>query len=118
MARSLKTVNEIHNYVSMVTAAANHHASSVASIIPYIESAVLMRLNLSNDDVSIYERNGKLARTCWVKFGGPPARRWVFSYNYNQQKIDLRKGSIQGNVIFQFDNSTPISVINAQIANL
>jgi hypothetical protein len=118
MAISLTTLPQINAYVAKVISEAQHHAAPVAAVIPPLAAAVIARLNLAIDDVSIYQRNGKLARTCWVTFGGTPSRRWVFSYNYAQQKIDLRQHSVQGPTVFQFDNSTSAAAIAAQVASL
>ena len=70
MARHLRTNIEIDNFITKVIAEANHHAPNVGAIIMPLSSAVRARLNLAVDKVEVYERNGNLARTCWVTIGG------------------------------------------------
>lgn len=115
MARRLTTNNQINAFINKVTAEANHHASGVAQIILPLSQAVRARLNLAQDRVEVYERLGQMARTCWVTLGG---KRYVFSYNYSTIKIDLRDGSLQGPLVFQFDNRTTLASIRRVVASL
>lgn len=115
MARALTTDPQIDAFISKVIAEANHHAPSVASIIMPLSVAVRARVNLTLDRVEVYERNGRLARTCWVTIG---SNRYVFGYDYDTRTILLRARGIQGAVIERFDNSTPQSVINSRTASL
>jgi hypothetical protein len=115
MARRLHTNKEIDDFIDQVIDAAMHHAARVAHIIEPLSKAVRSRLNLSVDRVEVYERNGKLARTCWVTVGG---QRWVFSYAYGAGVIELRQGSTQGPVVFQFDNHTPAASLHRQVSAL
>jgi Integron cassette protein VCH_CASS1 chain len=115
MAKKLTTNAEIDAFITKVIGEANHHAPSVNAVIYPLSQAVRAHLNLSVDEVLVYERNGKLARTCWVMVGGS---KYVFSYNYKQKKIDLRVTSTKGRVIYQFDNNTATSAILAQAAAL
>lgn len=111
MARRLPTVAHINAYVAAVTTAATHHAPNVEHAIGPLARAVVQRLNLPIDNVSVYERNGQLARTCWVTIGG---NRYVFTYNYSSHEIDLRQHSTQGQLLFSFDNATTLAAITAQ----
>ena len=115
MARKLNSKQEIRDFVVKVTAEARHHASEVENIISDLEHEVLNKINLPTDTFTVYERNGQLARTCWVVFSG---NRYAFSYNYEKKKIELREWSIQGDVRTAFDNSTPASLVKSVIAQL
>ena len=115
MARRLHTNVEIDNFISRVIAEAAHHAGNVQSVIQPLSDEVRLRINLARDKVEVYERNGNLARTCWVTIQG---KRYVFSYNYQSQCIDLRDHSLQGAVRYQFDNSTLLSDIQREAASL
>ena len=108
MARNLTTTQQINNYVQAVIQAANHHAPNVSSVISMLEREVLNKLNLGPDTVKVYERNGQIARTCWITLNGS---RYVFTYNYNSHKIDLKTKGLQGNLIADFDNSSSNSAI-------
>jgi hypothetical protein len=115
MARKLATNSQIDAFISAVITQAQHHAPQVVNVIQPLANAVRARLNLARDTVHVYERNGHLARTCWVKRAG---RRYAFSYNYDQGVIDLRRGGIQGPTIFQFSNSTTARQIKRQARRL
>jgi hypothetical protein len=115
MARQLKTNTEIDAFITRVIGEANHHGANVNSIIKPLSDEVRNRLNLGIDRVEVYERNGKLARTCWVTLEG---KRHVFSYNYHTQKIELRSKTLQGAVLFEFDNNTTQADIVREVAKL
>lgn len=101
MARHLKTRTEIDEYVAYVDKEAMHHAPRVQDVVVPLANAVLSRLNLLTDKVEVFERDGKIARTCWVTLAG---KRYVFSYDYKNRQIVLRKQSVQGAEMFRFDN--------------
>ncbi|MQW86000.1 hypothetical protein [Sinorhizobium saheli] len=115
MARQLLTNVEIDDFIAKVIREANHHAPNVGAVITPLSNAVRARLNLATDKVEVYERNGQLARTCWVTIGG---RRYVFTYNYGSGQIDLKAGTLQGAIRSSFDNSTQASTITHQAARL
>ena len=115
MARNLKTDNDIDNFISKVIKEADHHATRVMDIIQPLSDEVRKYLQLGLDKIEVYERNGKLARTCWVTLKN---KRYVFTYNYDEQFIDLKKGSLQGQLIFQFDNSTSLQDLKKIVAQL
>lgn len=115
MARQLETDEEIDKFIMDIRRAAEHHGPNVHSIIQLLSDEVRERLDLKRDTVEVYERNGKLARTCWITIGG---KRYVFSYNYNREQIEIKKRSIRGAVIFSVDNATPRAKIVCNINKL
>lgn len=115
MARRLETDAEIDDFMDKVKGEAEHHAGAVQDVIQPLSDAVRQRIDLTRDKVEVYERNGNLARTCWVTIDG---RRYAFSYNYHAQCIELRDHSIQGEVRYQFDNSTPLVEIASEAGKL
>ena len=115
MARRLNTERQIDRYIDNIANEARHHAQAVQDAIWPLAKAVRLKLNLGTDKIEIYERNGNLARTCWVTIGG---RRCAFSYDYPSQKIVIRDRSLQGRVIFQCDNSTAVRAITRAINDI
>ncbi|MFM0308364.1 hypothetical protein P0D71_11280 [Paraburkholderia sp. RL17-383-BIF-A] len=113
MARHLRTQKQIDDFIEKVIDEANHHASGVAQIIDPLSQAVLGHQGFSR--LEVYERNGNLARTCWVTVG---QNRWVFSYAYGQHVIELRQHSTRGPVVFSFDNQTSAAVLRQQVNRL
>ncbi|UWP90193.1 hypothetical protein [Aliiroseovarius crassostreae] len=115
MARKLTTNQEIDAFIAKVITEANHHGGNVEHVIQPLSDEVRKRLNLAVDTVSVYERNGNLARTCWVTIQGS---RYAFSYNYDSKKIELRDRSIQGTKIFDFENATSLADIQREVGKL
>lgn len=115
MARKLTTDAEIDDFIAKVIGEARHHGGKVANVIQPLSDEIRKRLNLAKDKVEVYERKGKLARTCWVTLQG---KRYVFSYNYATEKIELRDQSTQGAVRFQFDNATSLADIQREVGKL
>jgi hypothetical protein len=115
MARALTTNRAIDAFITRVISEANHHAPEVAAIIMPLSQAVRARLTLGPDTVEVYERSGNLARTCWVTING---NRYVFKYNYETKKIELKAHSLQGVTIRDFDNATSPAAIARQAAAL
>ncbi|WP_458792299.1 hypothetical protein [Yoonia sp. MH D7] len=115
MARKLTTDQEIDAFIAKVLGEARHHGGNVRHVIQPLSDEVRKRLNLNLDKVEVYERNGNLARTCWVTLQGT---RYAFSYNYQTQKIELRDRSTQGAVRFEFDNATTSADIHTEVGKL
>ncbi len=115
MARRLTTNRQIDGFISKVIGEANHHAPGVAQIILPLSQAVRDRLNLAQDRIEIYERMGQMARTCWITLSG---KRYAFSYNYDDQKIELRDKSIQGAIIHQFDSQSTAAAIRRVVNSM
>lgn len=115
MARRLNNLNQLNAYIGSVIIAANHHATTVNTVIPTLKRDVLARFNWASDKIEVYERGGQIARTCWLTLN---SARYVFTYNYGTGQIDLKSQSIQGNTIASFQNSTPPANIASIIRNL
>jgi hypothetical protein len=115
MARRLTTDQEINAFINSVLNEAQHHAPGVAAIIQPLSDNVRAHLNLAIDRIDVYERNGQIARTCWVTING---NRYAFSYNYDDEAIDLREGSIQGPTKYQFNNDTTDQEIQNIVAGM
>ena len=114
MARRLTTSKQIDSYVASVIDAAKHHAPQVEKVILPLSNGVRARLG-PLDLIEVYERNGVVARTCWVRIAG---NRYCFSYDYTTHVINLRDRGLQGNLRFTFDNRTTAAQIRAQVAAL
>lgn len=115
MARRLSTNFEIDDFIANIFKEAKHHAPNVKSVIQPLSDQVRRRLNMAVDVVAVYERNGKLARTCWVTLNG---KRYVFSYNYSKKQIVMRRGTLRGYILFEFDHATSIAQIQSAVATM
>ncbi|EIC2299151.1 hypothetical protein LF048_003519 [Vibrio cholerae] len=104
MALTVKDVNILSQYISGVMARADHHAGNVEEIALALAGAILWRKDDTNIKVMAHGADTK--NVLWVTING---ERYAFSYNHSSEKIEMRKGNIQGNTIHEFDNSTPLS---------
>ena len=115
MARPLRTDIEIDKYISRIILQTNHHAKNVDAVIMPLSQSVRSRINLNIDSVQVFERDGILGRACWVTLNG---KRYVFSYNYQNQEIDLRQRSTQGVVVDTFNNGTSMQQIQRTVNSM
>jgi integron cassette protein len=116
MARKLTTDHEIDAFILRVIGEAQRpHGRGVCHVIQPLSDEVRKRLNLKIDMVEVYERNGNLARTCWVTIQGA---RYVFSFNSGTRMIELRDHSLQGAKRFEFDNATSLPDIQSEVGKL
>lgn len=116
MARKLTTNQEIDDFIARVISAAQRpHGYNVRNVIHPLSQEVRKRLVLGRDEIEVLERNGKLARTCWVTLNGA---RYVFSYDPNKRVIQLKPRSIQASPQATFDNSTSLADIQKEVGNL
>lgn len=103
MARQLITAQQISQYVAKIIDEAQHHAVGVVNSIRPLEQVVTTALNSDpSNGLLVYERNGQLARTCWLT---TPKGRFCFSYNYSSGDIELRDKSTQGSVLFTINDT-------------
>lgn len=115
MARRLRTDPQIDRYIQYVIGEAKHHAGNVKKTIFPLSQAVRQRLNLSADEVWVYEREGNMARSCWVKLNG---KTYFFTYNYGPQQIEIRHDSMRGTVYARLDDSMSQAQINAVVSGM
>lgn len=115
MARKLTTNQEIDAFIAKVIEEAHDHGQNIEHVIHPLSDEVRQRLDLNLDKVEVYERNGNLARTCWVTLQGS---RYAFTYNYQTKQIDLRNRSTQGALRFSFENATTLADIQTEVGKL
>ena len=106
MAKSVTDVDELQRYILGVMTRADHHAGEVNETVLALAGAIVWKKD--NQSIKVMARDGETKNVLWVNIG---SSKYAFSYNHDTQKIEMRKGSIQGSVIKTFDNHTPLSVI-------
>ena len=95
----------MQKYLKVVMGRANHHAPNVNGIVLALIGAIVWK---KADDIQVLDRMGELKNVLWVHIEGV---RYAFSYSHETEAIEMRKGSIQGDVLHRFDNSTPFPCI-------
>jgi hypothetical protein len=86
----------------------DHHAENVGGAALALAGAIVWRSKDDAEEIEVMERQGDLKNVLWVKIGG---QRYAFSFNPDQQTIEMRQGSTQGPVLQIFSNDTPTSDI-------
>ncbi len=104
MALTVNDVDTLSSYISGVMNRADHHAGNVEEITLALAGAIIWRKGDTN--IKVMTRGKDTKNVLWVTIN---EEKYVFSYNHNNKKIEMRIKNTQGNTIHEFDNSTPLS---------
>jgi hypothetical protein len=110
--RTVTHVDVLQDYISGVMERAAHHAGNVDEICLAIAGAVIWR---KDGDIQVYERQGQLTNALWVSVAGA---RYALSYNHEARRIEIREGSMHGNVLASFDNTNTAADVRLFFASL
>ncbi|WP_319528956.1 hypothetical protein [uncultured Cohaesibacter sp.] len=113
MAISAEDVEVLHQYAEGVMNRADHHAGQVKAIALAILGAIVWRA--SPGTISIKQYNGGLANILWAVI---EEKKYAFAYNHETEKIEVRDRTINGSVLAEFCNQTPIVEIEHFFRNL
>jgi len=108
MPLAVQDVDTLQQYISGVMDRADHHAGKVSAAVLALAGAVIWRKDAA--PLQAMAQDGGLKNVLWVSIRG---HRYAFSYNHPQQQIEMRAGTTHGAVLHTFDNSTPITDIEA-----
>jgi len=103
MPREVRDLNVLKEYVTAVIERADHHATAVNEIVLALVGGIVWRKDA--DPIDVHTKEGEMKNVMWVKIGG---ERYAFSYNHEMGNIEIRKGSIQGEVLHSFSNHTSV----------
>lgn len=106
MPQAITDIEILQEYISGVMDRAEHHAGKVNEIALALAGAIIWKKD--NEPITVFTRKGKMANVVWVKFGGA---KYAFSYNHDDEAIEIRKGTTHGDVLHSFSNSTKISEV-------
>jgi hypothetical protein len=106
MPLSVEDVSTLQDYLQGVMDKANHHALNVNEIALTLVGAIIWRKD--EEPIKVLTREGEAKNVLWVKINN---NRYAFSYNHDMGEIEMRQGSIQGDVLHSFTNITSLSQI-------
>ena len=112
MATTIHNIEILRAYISGVLDRANHHAHNVNEIALAIAGGIIWR---TTDNIKVMSREGEMKNVLWLQVGD---RTLCFAYNHSSGNIEVREGSVQGNVITTFNNITPLSDVKSFFENL
>jgi hypothetical protein len=107
MSLGVDDLNTLSTYVNGVIDRADHHASRVNAVVLALLGAVIWR-KADGVSIEILKRGSTVGNVLWVEMAGS---RYAFSYDHEREKIDLRKGSLQGETLSVFDNDSKLTDI-------
>lgn len=102
MATTIHNIDILSAYLSGVLDRANDHAQNVNEIALAIAGGIIWK---TTDNIKVLSRDGEMKNVLWLQAG---LRTICFTYNHSTGNIEVKEGSIQGNIIATFNNSTPL----------
>lgn len=112
MPRTVTDIEILQEYILGVMERAGHHAENVKDICLAIAGAIIWR---KEGDIQVYEREGQMANALWVTING---QKCALSYNHDAGTIEVREGSMRGNVLASFDNDNTATDVRHFFENL
>jgi hypothetical protein len=101
-------VDTLQQYLRGILADAVHHAKNVDQVILGLAGAIVSRKDHDSELEVHSGKGGGLGRALTVTIHG---HRYAFSYNHDDQCIDMKDGSYQGPVLHKFTNATSLAAI-------
>jgi hypothetical protein len=115
MALTVTEIEELRGYLQGVMERADHHAGAVKHIALALAGAILWKKTDDEPIKVMVGRSGETRNVLWVRIGG---KRYAFSYNHDAGTIEMRDGSIHGQTLHSFTNTSPLSEIYSIFENL
>jgi Integron cassette protein VCH_CASS1 chain len=99
MPLEMTQVQQFREYLQGVMDRAEHHAGNVDEIALAVAGAVIWRMD--DGPLEAFTREGQTKNVLWARING---RRFAFSYNHEEETIEVREGTTQGHVVRSFSN--------------
>ncbi len=106
MAKKITNLKQLKDYLNGINERAEHHAQNVDKIADYLIGH-LIRIK-DDKDMEVMEKDGEMKNCLWIYIRG---KRYAFSYNHDNVIIEIREGSIKGEVIGSFNNQSDLESI-------
>lgn len=107
MSLTINSVDQLQQYLMGVSGRATHHAPNVTEVIFALAGAVVLFKD-SNTQLEARTYRGTPANVLYLTINGI---RYVFTYNHQQQSVDIRRNSVRGRVVGSFSNLTSLRQI-------
>ena len=107
-------VEELREYIKSVMARADHHARNVNEITLALAGAILWRKD-DAEPIEVMAHGTETKNVLWVQING---KRYAFSYNHDEDQIEMRQGSTHGRTLHQFSNATPLKDLTSIFKSL
>jgi len=112
MAITIQNIEILREYLTGVLDRANHHAQNVNEIALAIAGGIIWK---TTNNIKVLSRDGEMKNVLWLQV---ESRTLCFVYNHSNSNIEVREGTIQGNMIASFNNMTPLSNVKSFFESL
>jgi hypothetical protein len=108
-------IDILHKYASGVMNRSDHHAENVGAVALTLLGGVIWRAKPGS--INIRQYDGNLANVVWwtSEFTG---HKYAVSYNHKTFEIEIREGTVNGNVLHSLSNETPAENVRLILSNL
>lgn len=113
MPKQVEDVELLQEYVNGVIGRADHHAKNVNEIIYSLVGAIVAYKD--KDPLKVLTQDGEMKNALWVTIN---RKKYALSFNHVSKEIELRSGTLKGEVIHSFSNSTSNSLVREVFENL
>lgn len=107
MSRTVRTIDDLQEYLRGVARRAEHHAQSVDEVILALAGAVVLFKD-AGTELEVRTHAGQTANVLWVTVGGTV---YALAYNHNTHRVEVREGTTRGRVLHDFDDATAVADI-------
>ena len=107
MALKVSNISDFQQYFEGVMGRANHHADNVNEIILALVGGVVWK---SNGRFQVKQYAGMPANMLWMEVGD---QIYCFKFNHETDCIEVHLNTHNGEVIKEFNNSTPLSEVKS-----
>lgn len=105
MALSVTDIDDLRAYLCGVMDRADHHAGEVQEIALALAGAIMWRKDYDKP-IKVMAHNGQTKNVLWVSIDGS---RYAFSYDHAGAAIEMRQGTLQGETLHTFSDTTALS---------
>jgi hypothetical protein len=113
MPQQVTDVERLQEYMHGVISRAEHHAQNVNEIVYALVGAVVCYKDA--DPIKVLTQDGEMKNVMWIMIN---RSKYALSFNHKTGEIELRSGTIKGDVLHSFSNSTPNSQVRQVFENL
>lgn len=104
MAVKVKLVRTLKEYFSGVRTRSEHHAPNVDEVIYPLLGFIVLHMD-EDAEIEVRGSEGAIGNILWISINNV---RYAFRYEHEDDSIEIRKDSYQGDVVAKIDNGTAI----------
>lgn len=115
MAIKANDIEILHLYAKGVIERSDHHAKNVGAVALTLLGGVIWKAVPGSIEIRTY--NGNLANMVWWR-SESTNKTYAVSYNHETLEIEMRDGSVKGNMLFSLTNNTSTEYVLDMLKDL